>query len=104
MKKITRDEDRYIGAFFEMKDVLEILLKFPALIGLAVINSEDIQSNRFDSPIRSKINEILGQELQEAICMISQNRAIVDRLVGVLIQENHIDGHCMQRIFENNHQ
>lgn len=63
-------------------------------VGLAVMNTADGQ-------IRRKINEILNWELEQAIQIISQGRPLVDRLVDVLMQENHADGHRMREIFEN---
>ena len=70
-------------------------------VGLAVVPDGEIKSSRLDGPIRRRINEVLSQALEEAVAMISQNRETVDRLVAALMEENHIDGHRMQKIFEN---
>lgn len=69
-------------------------------VGLAVIGSRELKNGSLDSPIRRKINAILTREQEHAIEEISRNRRIIDRLVEVLMQENHIDGQRMQEIFK----
>lgn len=39
------EERQYYGAFFEMKDILEVLLKFPVLIGTAYVEKYGTQSD-----------------------------------------------------------
>ena len=67
--------------------------------GLAVISNGET-GGEGAAWIRKKINELLAVELQHAVDIISENRDVIDELVGVLLEENHIDGSRMKKIFE----
>ncbi len=69
-------------------------------VGMSVIETGNVPDGGTDSQIRRKINDILAQELEQAIELITEGQATVDRLVDVLMRENHIDGYEMREIFE----
>lgn len=69
-------------------------------VGLAVISREELKEGGADSPVRRKINELLEIELDRAIELIRENKDVIDRLVEILMKENHIDGIGIRQIFE----
>ena len=69
-------------------------------VGLAVISQDELKEGGADNPVRKKINELLEIELERAIELIRENRDVIDRLVDILMKENHIDGIRIRRIFE----
>ena len=53
-----------------------------------------------DPAVRRRINEILKEELDEAVRLISENRPRIDRLVDALMKENHLDGSRIQALLD----
>ena len=64
--------------------------------GLAVIGRND----RGSAEVRAKVNAILREQLEEAIRLITDNRAKLDALVDALIEKNHLNGDEIEKILK----
>ena len=68
-------------------------------MGLAVLYGGDRDRAMADPDVRRRVNEILAEELKAAIAQIEAGRDKMDRMVEVLMQENHLDGDRIAKIF-----
>lgn len=62
--------------------------------GLAVISREDSMSDK----VTNRVNEILKEQMQEALQIVSQNKHRVDALVNALKSKNHLNGSDIEKI------
>ncbi|MCM1364993.1 MAG: AAA family ATPase [Faecalibacterium sp.] len=66
--------------------------------GLAVISPEELQNGEIALEVRKAVNEILSEEMQNAISSIESNRECFDTLVDALLQKNHITGEEIDKL------
>ena len=70
-------------------------------LGMSVVDPSCV-SDSYQSKIRDRVNEILENELKNAIKQISENKAAIDALVNVLMDKNHLNGDEIDKIFKEN--
>lgn len=70
-----------------------------AQMGLAAM---DATSDAAAEKLRAGINQILQQQMDEAVASIQENRAAVDALVKALLEKNHLTGDEIRVIYEEN--
>ena len=68
--------------------------------GLAVFDAQEVRDDSISRKLRDSINQILRQELEQAMRLIRENRGTIDVLVDRLLSDNHITGDEISRIFE----
>jgi cell division protease FtsH len=68
-------------------------------IGLASSPEFD-KDSEYLSLVRARINEILNEQLELAIELISQNKPAIDAVVKVLLEKNYIKGDEIDAIFK----
>ena len=66
--------------------------------GLAVIDPQDANAPE----IRQEINRILTEQLEHAVSFIQTNRAKIDALVEVLMNNNSMTGEEIDAVLTNN--
>ncbi len=64
--------------------------------GLAAIESLD----GAEEQIRAAVNEILSEQMQQAITLIAENKDKIDALVDVLVVKNHMTGDEIKAVLE----
>lgn len=62
------------------------------VFGLAVIDSQTASSGELAAEVRAAVNTILDAEMESAIKLIRENKAVIDELVSVLMKKNHLNG------------
>lgn len=70
--------------------------------GISVIDYQSAVSGELSAEVRSAVNKILADEMQNAIKLISDNKPAIDALVEQLISKNHLTGNEIKMIFEDN--
>ena len=60
--------------------------------GLAVVNGATAGNGSLSVEIRSAVNRILEEQMEEAIRLISENKDKIDALVKELMSKNHLNG------------
>ena len=66
-------------------------------LGLACINEP---TGEYFLTIHNRVNEILAEELENAIDIIAKNKAAIDALVAALIEKNHLKEKEIDEIFK----
>ena len=66
--------------------------------GLAVISGDAADS----AEVRARINEILNEQMAEAIRLIRENKDKMDSLVEELLAKNHLTGAEIEQVLSNN--
>ena len=66
--------------------------------GLAVVDSQAASSGALSQQVRTAVNRILQEQLQEAICLLTQHKPAVDALVEALLSKNHINREQIEQI------
>ena len=69
--------------------------------GLAVISPAARHSGDLSVSIRSKVNEILREQMEKTVEIITQNRAKMDRLVETLLAKNSLNAHEIEAILKD---
>lgn len=67
--------------------------------GLAAISSQAMRSGELSMRVREAVNAILAEQMEEAVRLLTENRAALDRMVGVLLVKNHLTGEEIDRVF-----
>lgn len=52
--------------------------------------------------VREAVNKVLSDELSKAKKILSDNRAALDKIVEVLLKENHLSSNMIDEIFSQN--
>ena len=68
--------------------------------GLAVIDQQTARAGELSPEVREAVNNILYNEMHNAIKLIEENKLAIDSLVERLISENHLTGNEIKEIFE----
>lgn len=69
-------------------------------LGVAVIDRESVRIGNASSDVRKSINAIISAEMENAISIISGNRAAIDKIVEVLLEKNHLTGPEIDALFK----
>ncbi len=69
-------------------------------IGLASVSLTDLASSEYATKIRNRVNEILKEQYEETIRIISENRVAIDKMVEVLMHNNHLKGNEIDELFK----
>ncbi len=72
-----------------------------SVLGLAAIDGNTLLSDGMSSRVYERINQIISEQMTEAVKIISENRAAVDMLVEVLLKKNHLSGDEIDAIFRS---
>lgn len=70
--------------------------------GLAVVRSDAAMSGTMSAEVRTKVNCILREQMDEAIRLISENKDRIDALVATLLVKNHLNGAEIETAFRKN--
>ena len=60
--------------------------------GLSYIDRQTAQSGQLSGAVRDAVNQLLAQQMHNAIELISANKARIDALVQQLLEKNHLSG------------
>lgn len=71
-------------------------------IGLAVVQENEIENSFMSQKVREAVNKVLSDELSKAKKILSDNRAALDKIVEVLLKENHLSSNMIDEIFSQN--
>ena len=71
-------------------------------IGLAVVQDNEIENSFMSQKVREAVNKVLSDELSKAKKILSDNRAALDKIVEVLLKENHLSSNMIDEIFSQN--
>ena len=65
-------------------------------MGLSYVGGEP------SAEIRARVNEVLSEQLAEAVATVEKNRAAIDAIVDALIERTHLKEDEMDAIFSSN--
>ena len=71
-------------------------------IGMISIPHEELAESPYGAVVLARINEILSEQLAEAIRLVEANRAALDALVDALMEKNHLKGDEIDAILSKN--
>ena len=71
-------------------------------IGLAVVQENEIENSFMSQKVREAVNKVLSDELSKAKKILSDNRVALDKIVEVLLKENHLSSNMIDEIFSQN--
>lgn len=60
--------------------------------GLAAVDAQSARMGEASSEVRRTVNAILAEEMGNAVSLIREGKDRIDRLVGVLMEKNHLAG------------
>lgn len=69
--------------------------------GLAFGNVDQIKSGPMSQLLRTRVNELLAEQMQNAVEQISENHRMLDALVEALIEKNHLSAPELEEVFRN---
>ena len=69
--------------------------------GLAVIANSVASNGTMSVEVRAAINKILKEQMNEAVKLISENKAKIDSLVEELMSKNHLNGTEINAVLSN---
>jgi ATP-dependent Zn protease len=67
-----------------------------------VVSSDDSVSGPMSLEVRSAVNRILNEQMEEALRLIRENREKLDALVDALMLRNHLTGAEIEEILNPN--
>ena len=67
-------------------------------IGLAVVQENEIENSFMSQKVREAVNKVLSKAKK----ILSDNRAALDKIVEVLLKENHLSSNMIDEIFSQN--
>ena len=67
--------------------------------GLASVDAQSARMGEASSEVRRAVNGILAEEMQTAIALIREGKPVIDRLVELLMEKNHLTGPEMEAVF-----
>ncbi len=67
--------------------------------GLSCVSNSEKGSPSF-APVRTRVNEILGEEMEKTVKLILEHKCVIDKLVEELLEKNHLKENDMARIFD----
>ena len=70
--------------------------------GLAVVNGAAAANGVMSADVRSSVNRILKEQMEEAIRLISENKDKIDSLVEELMSKNHLNGAEIEQAITRN--
>ena len=70
--------------------------------GLSYIDTQTAKNGGLSAEIHAAVNKILADEMQNAIRLISENRALIDALVEQLLVKNHMTGTEIEAVLGGN--
>ncbi len=69
--------------------------------GLSTVH-RSVRSGELSMVIRTAVNAILDREMENALCLLSENRVLIDRLVQALLERSHLTGEELSALFGKN--
>ena len=70
--------------------------------GLAVVNGAAATSGTMSAEVRTSVNNILKEQMNEAIRLISENNDKIDSLVEALMSKNHLNSSEIEHAITKN--
>ncbi len=67
-------------------------------LGLSYIDASD-RNSPYYAQVRARVNEILSEQMEDAVIVITENKAAIDKMVKVLLEKNHLKEKEIDAIF-----
>lgn len=70
--------------------------------GLAVVNAAAAENGTMTPEVRTAVNRILQEQMNEAISLLRENKARIDALVAALLDKNHLNEEEIEQVLRMN--
>lgn len=70
--------------------------------GLAVVELESAENGELSDEVRTEVNEILSEQLKQAIELIQNGKPAIDALVAELMEKSHLTGKEIENVLRKN--
>jgi ATP-dependent Zn protease len=70
--------------------------------GLSVVDASAAITGALSAEVKTAVNRILNEQMEQAIALIRQNKSKMDALVETLMVKNHLNGEQIKQILTSN--